>query len=248
MLFRSVTSAWAAVLNTNALSQPFNIASFGNYAGSESVSPGFFTSTAATTDIMDWVLLELRDATTPATVITRRAAFIREDGRVVDLDGISNVTFRNVANGNYYLVIRHRNHLGIRTSTVRTVNGTMGFAIPSLYNFSSAQAQAYQDAAITINAAQKDFGSGIFGMWGGNDNRDGQVRATGILSLNDYLFLITTTLGGNVANILSNVYNSADMNMDGSVRATGLPGQNDYFFLITTVLGGDGTKIILQHQ
>ena len=244
---KDVTSTWAAVLNANALSQPYSISPF-NYTGTETVAPGFFTSTAGTTDIVDWVLLELRDATTPSTLITRRAAFIREDGKIVDLNGVSEVAFRNVTNGSYHLVIRHRNHLLIRTATVRTLNGTMGFAVPGVFDFSSAQAQAYQDGAITSNAAQKDFGGGIFGMWGGNANSNSTVRASGTLALNDYLFLITTTLGGNVTLIINNVYNNADMNIDGTVRASGIPAQNDYLFLITTVLAGDGTKIIAQHQ
>ena len=187
-------------------------------------------------------------AATPATVIMRKACFIREDGRIVDLDGTSEVFFRNVANGNYHLVIRHRNHLLIRTATVRTLNGTMGFAVPGVFDFSSAQVQAYQDGTITTNAAQKDFGGGVFGMWGGNANSNSTVRASGTLAINDYLFLITTTLGGNVATILSNIYHSADMNMDGAVRASGTLAINDYLYLITTVLAGDGTKIISQHQ
>ena len=196
---------------------------------------------------MDWVLLELRDASTPALVIARRAAFIREDGAITDLDGISEVTFRNIVNGNYHLVIRHRNHLGIRTSTIRTLNSTMGFAVPATYDFSSSQAQAYQDGAITTNEGMKDLGSGVFGMWGGNGNSNTSVRASGALSINDYLFLLTTTLGGNVTTIISNVYNNADTNLDGNVRASGAPSLNDYLSLITTVLGGDVTKIINQH-
>ena len=249
---KAVTSTWAAVLNANALSQPYSGVPF-SYTGTETVSPGFFTSGVSTTEVSDWVLLELRDATTPATVITRRAAFIREDGRIVELDGVSELSFRNVVPGNYHLVIRHRNHLSIRTATTRTLNGTMGFVAPALYDFSTGQAQAYQDVAITANTAMKDLGGGAFGMWGGNANGMTTpgfpaVRATGPLAQNDYLYLVTTALGGNVGIILSNVYNPADMNMDGQVRATGPLVQNDYLFLITTVLGGDATKIITQHQ
>src|SRR5207248_2507077 len=44
---RNNTSAWINVLNANALAQPYNFAGFGNYAGTESVSPGFFQATAA---------------------------------------------------------------------------------------------------------------------------------------------------------------------------------------------------------
>ena len=123
----------------------------------------------------------------------------------------------------------------------------MGFAAP-LYNFSSAQTQAYQNPSNTTNTAMRDLTGGVFGMWGGNGNGDTQIRATGPLASNDYGFLITSTLGGNVATIISNVYHRSDLNMDGQVRATGPLASNDYGFLITSTLGGNVATIITQHQ
>ena len=64
--------------------------------------------------IVDWVLIELRD--TPTTVVDRRAALVQRDGDVVDLDGVSAVKFTDVDPGLYFVVVRHRNHLGIMTS------------------------------------------------------------------------------------------------------------------------------------
>ena len=241
---KNVTTTWAAILNANALSQPYNLAPF-SYSGTESVSAGFFTSTAATTDILDWVLVELRDATSPATLISRHAAFTREDGRIVELDGVSDVSFDNVVNGNYFMVIRHRNHLAIRTATVRTVDATMCNVVPAVYDFSSAQSQAFQNIAITTNPAQRDLTGGVFGMWGGNGNSDGFVRATGLASQNDFLFLLNA-MGFNPANIINNVYNKADLNLDGIVRATGLTSINDYLFLLSA-LDSNPAKIVSQH-
>ncbi len=251
---KDVTATWAAVLNASALNQPYNVAAFGNYAGTENVTAGFFTSTAATTDIVDWVLLELHDATTPSIIITRRAAFIREDGRIVEVDGTTDASFRSLTPGNYFVVIRHRNHLGIRTAATQTVDGTLGVAIPSVYDFSTAQAQAFQDPAITglpapnNNGAMRDVGAGVFGMWGGNGNLNTTVRASGPLAQNDYGFLFTTTLGGDVTLIIPNVYHNADYNMDGQVRANGPLAQNDYLFLVSTILGNDINRIVTQHQ
>ncbi|MCP5064585.1 MAG: hypothetical protein GY936_19280 [Ignavibacteriae bacterium] len=89
---------------------PYNTAPW-NYAGTESAT--------ITTDIVDWVLVELRTGSTPATattVVGRKAALLKNDGTIVDSDGITNVNF-NLASGNYYIVIYHRNHLPVMSAT-----------------------------------------------------------------------------------------------------------------------------------
>ena len=260
---RNNTAAWVTALNSgtvsvpaagpviNALNQPYNFVPF-SYTGTESI--GSFPATTNTgSDRLDWVLLELRDGTTPATVIARRAAFIRCDGRIVDLDGVSDVSFKGVPSGTFHMVIRHRNHLPVRTSTNTGLSASLGATAPASYDFNTGQAKAYQNIAVISNPAMKDLGAGVFGMWGGNGNGytvTGApfVRASGPTAQNDYLFLLQTTLGGNVSTILPNKYHPGDMNMDGQVRASGPTSQNDYIFLLQTVLGGNVSTIYNQHQ
>jgi len=64
--------------------------------------------------IVDWVLVELRNANTPSVVLESKAALLQRDGDVVDVNGTSLLTFDPVSN-NVMIAIRHRNHLGIRT-------------------------------------------------------------------------------------------------------------------------------------
>jgi hypothetical protein len=257
---RDVTTAWALALNTYALNQPYNVGPF-NYAGAESVAPGFFTSSAAdTTNIVDWVLVELRDATTPTTVISQRAAFIREDGRIVDLNGVDSLSFRGVATGSYFLVIRHRNHLSIRSAATQAVDGALGSNAPGLYDFTTSPSQAFQNTAPALNLLFKGS-SGLtpqtYGMWAGNVNyvttsslSHTQVRATGGQVFNDYLQMLNIPLTGNFTKIVGTsvapVYNSADLNLDGVIRATGGINLNDYLILLNFGLGGNFTTIITQ--
>jgi len=219
--------------NLLPLTQPYG--TLFSYAGKEKVA-------AIPANVTDWVLVELRDATTPSTILARRAAFVKNDGTVVDIDGTSPVGFSGVAAGNYIVSIRHRNHLGIRTpsSLKFALNGTA-----TAYNFSTAQAQAYQNGAITTNAAMKDLGNGIFAMWGGNGANAGAgattVRANGAPAVNDYSALLTKLNGGTS---VPNQYDATDFNMDGTVRNNGAPAVNDYSFLLS-VLGTN--SIITQH-
>jgi len=215
---KNVSTNWATVMNASALTQPYSAAPF-NYSGTESVSAGFFVETAATTDITDWVLLELRDAAAPTTIMARRAAFVREDGMIVDLDGISNVAFKGVSAGNYFVVIRHRNHLGVRSGTIQHIDGST--APITTYDFTSAQSQALQDAAITTNAAMAE-NAGVFMLWGGNVNQDIYVRATTQtlpppLKPSDAAAILVIL--GNNTNATGG-YTAGDVNLDGYTRAT----------------------------
>jgi hypothetical protein len=245
---QDVTANWSAALNTQ-LTQPYNTTAFGNYAGTESVA-SFPAPSVATTDVTDWILLELRDAVTPSIIVKTRAAFVREDGQLVDLDGVSPVAFRGVASGNYFLNVRHRNHLPARSALVQIVDGALG-TTPATFDYTTGQSQAYQNSLITTNAAMKDLSPTVFGLWGGNANSNNTVRASGVnATLNDFLYLVNTVLGGNNAVILGPpIYSNADLNMNGVARASGVNATlNDFLFLVNTVLGGNNALIFTGHQ
>lgn len=247
---RANTAQWTTATNAGALSQPYSAAPF-SYTGTETVSAGFFANTAGN-DPMDWVLLELRDATTPTTVISRRAAIIKEDGMIVDLDGTSPVSFRGIAAGNYFVVVRHRNHLGVRSGTTQLVDGNA--AVPTPYDFTTAQSQALQDGAITTNAAMAQNGS-AFMLWAGNVNQDVYVRATTrtipLPVLPSDAAAILVILGGDPN--ATGGYTPGDVNLDGYTRATTrsiplpvLP--SDAAIILSTPLSGVPTATRQEHK
>jgi len=180
----------STTLNTSGyipLSQPYNTTPW-NYTGTESVA-------SIPAGVVDWVLLELRSNLT--TQVSRRAAFLLSDGSVVDLDGVSNVKFPGVAPGDYYTVVRHRNHLAIMTANPITLSFS-----PFLYDFSTAQTQAYGTNAM------KDLGGGYFGLYTGDGNRDGFVTST---DFNVFNPKFTSAASG---------YEYSDWNLDGLVTST----------------------------
>ncbi|MEL7535012.1 MAG: hypothetical protein AAFN10_27160, partial [Bacteroidota bacterium] len=105
--------------------------------GGESISAASLSVTGDNA-IVDWVWVELRDATDPLVVVAARAALIQRDGDIVDTDGISAVSFDGVAHANYYFAIKHRNHLGIMTQTPVSLNDT-----PTPLNFMDGSAPTY---------------------------------------------------------------------------------------------------------
>jgi hypothetical protein len=228
---KDVTPGWAAILNANVLNQPYNTAAFGNYNGGESVSSGFFTSNAThARDVVDWVLLEVKDAS--LVTVARRAAFVREDGKIVDINGDSLVTFNGLGSGNFYLTVRHRNHLAISVENLLPVTAkALGLPPPtSAYNFDFTTAP---DANIFGDALAYKVVGGNNVMICGNANSNTAVRYAG---LNNDPASILVFLGSAIGGISSNVYSANDVNLDGTVRYAGL--NNDPGFLLSNSLGG----------
>ena len=73
--------------------------------------------------IVDWVLVELRSSLTE--VAETRAALLQRDGDVVDVEGVSPIRFMEVDPGEYYVVVKHRNHLGVMTEDRITVGAVV---------------------------------------------------------------------------------------------------------------------------
>ncbi len=121
-------------------------------------------------DVVDWVLVELRDAATAAdansaTVIERQAAFVLKDGSVVALDGESTLSFTHPVSQNLFVVVWHKNHLGIMSAT-----NLVSFTTTFSYDFTASNTKAYG------TNAQKDLGNGVYGMYGGDANADGIIN------------------------------------------------------------------------
>ena len=76
--------------------------------------------------IVDWVTVELRTtANVAATGDYKRDGLIRTDGRIVEAaDGTSPLSF-NIPDGNYFVVVKHRNHLGFRSASAKTLSSSV---------------------------------------------------------------------------------------------------------------------------
>lgn len=219
----------------------------GSVSVNETVNPSVFTITGNDA-IVDWVYVSTLDPTTPATKLQTRAALLQRDGDIVDLDGVSPLSVPIDADGNYHVLVSHRNHLSIRTSSALSLadNATLP------YFFTTAQAQAYQDGTIATNAAMAQNGS-AFLMWAGNANLDVFVRVTSqaIPPIpSDASYILGSILSGNPNSTVS-TYSIGDINMDGKVRATSQaipPIPSDVSFILGTPLGGNNNATRKEHK
>jgi len=145
------------------LTQPYNGSPW-NYNGTESVS-------VIPADAIDWILVELRDASTAAqamsgTRIGEQAGFLRNDGKIIDQAGNEWMTFDNTTiNNSLYVVIHQRNHLSIMSSVGLTDNSGV-----YSYDFTTGSGQAYGGSN-----GQKELSPGVWGMFGGDGDHDGNI-------------------------------------------------------------------------
>lgn len=161
--------------------------------------------------ITDWVLVELRSATTPAQVLEARAALVQRDGDVVAVDGTSPLGFC-LAAGSYHVAVRHRNHLGVMTAQPIALNGTA----------TALDLSVSTTATWGSNARKSANGRTL--LWSGNVVGDGQVKYTGGGNDRDP---ILTLIGGTVPTATVAGYHAADVTLDGLVKYTGSGNDRD---------------------
>lgn len=166
----------------------------------------------ATDDIVDWIFVELRDENDNTLVLSSQSGLLQRDGDIVSVDGISDLEF-NVAAKNYYVVVKHRNHLGIMTANTVALSSTL-----LTVDFTDANNQ------VTFGTnAQTTFGmpSGVVALWTGDTNGDGKLNYSGtfsdIPSIRSHVFNDpnNSVFGGPpLASYKSLGYNQTDINMD----------------------------------
>jgi uncharacterized repeat protein (TIGR01451 family) len=185
--------------------------------------------------IVDWVFIELRLGSDAQHVVATRSALLQRDGDVVDLDGSSPVYFTNVPSGDYYVVVRHRNHLGLGTQDPMPLSPT-----PNIVNF----------ADYSLNAFGNNPGIDVGGqrvLWSGDLNSDRKVIYQGPGNDVQPIFFHVITHWANtyyLANFISQSYNVLDLDLDGKTIFQG-PGNDRSKVLFRTVLNSPENMTLL---
>lgn len=174
---------------------------------------GATTSSAILTanSITDWVLVELRSA--PGAVTESIVALVKNDGTIVNADGTSPLKFVTTS-GNFYVSVRHRNHLGVMTANTVAISNT-------------AQAIDFTNAATATfgTNAQKTVGT-VKAMWAGNATGVTLLGTDKVIyagSTNDVssVRLIALSVGTLGTSSIVAGYRNSDLNLDGNTIYAG---------------------------
>lgn len=180
------------------LSQPYNGAPW-NYKGTESVTS--VSSFPAT--VVDWLLLELRDSSNNNLVVARRAALLLSNGSIADITSNGTVTsgigsrFISFSNSsNYYVVVRHRNHLPVMSNVALDLSAFVNYNLSLPANIRGGAMQLYNN------------GGSFYCL------RPGDVDANGVITVDDYNLYFSGQNSGTTIN----VYSDADCDIDGIIN------------------------------
>jgi hypothetical protein len=193
--------------------------------------------------IVDWVYLELRDGTNPGTILSTRSALLQRDGDIVGVDGTSAVIFNQVSAGNYYVSVKHRNHLGVMSASPIALN-----SIPSVVDFRDGSTAAYNLDDTNITNEPLVVVDQGFALWAGNALFDKRVIYQGNSNdVNPVYQLILTE----ISNLLGSpffklkTYNLGDINMNGETIFQG--SGNDLEFIYQNIISNHPGNILKQN-
>ncbi|MBL7963682.1 MAG: hypothetical protein JNM31_07530 [Flavobacteriales bacterium] len=178
--------------------------------GGETTTAGVLLASGSNA-IVDWVRVELRQHDAPGTVLAVRHGLVQRDGDVVASDGVSPLRFP-VPVGNYFVAVRHRNHLACMTASpllLSAASTPIDFTLPATSTWGST--------------ARKVIGAKAV-LFAGNALFDQIIRYTGTSNDRDP---ILTRVGGVVPTATMAGYHPEDVNLDGIVRYSGAGNDRD---------------------
>lgn len=156
-----------AVKNLIPTNQPFKETPW-LYEGEESME-------SIGTNVVDWVLVAVRDRNNPATILAQQAALVSITGHLLNMEQEIELVFKDLPSGEYYVSIHHKSHLAILSSQVVTFIA-MDNEIDSvpLYSFANAEEKAMGDKQLKRLHPEVSH----FGMYAGDFDQNNIINST----------------------------------------------------------------------
>ncbi|MDQ3100463.1 MAG: hypothetical protein M3R08_03680, partial [Bacteroidota bacterium] len=177
--------------------------------------------------VVDWIVLELRNADGSYSTAAKRAALLKANGDVIAPDGSSLITF-NVATQGKHLSIKHRNHLAVMTAAPIASNG-------QVIDLTTSNTATYGSGARMYNG-------NLRALWPGDVNGDGLISYTNAANDRDEILV---AIGSVVPSQTTSGYRVEDVNLDGITKYTGSANDRD---IVLTSIGGTVPTAVRQAQ
>ncbi|MFT4534840.1 MAG: hypothetical protein ACJA1A_001858 [Saprospiraceae bacterium] len=147
--------------------------------------PATIFATSGEDAVTDWVSVELRSKADNTLILAQRAGLVQRDGDVMDLNGESGLRFKGVDVDDYFVVVRHRNHLGAMTATSQSpekladlVDFTL--AATGFFDFGAGK-NIYDYTGLSqspLSGSPASNKTGYLALWGGDFDADSKIKFT----------------------------------------------------------------------
>ncbi len=214
--------------------------------GGETISDPAVLAVTGDDAIIDWVFVELRNANKVDSVVATQSALLQADGDVVDVDGVSPVTFdQSVMAGEQYVAVRHRNHLGVMTKEAPELSPDV-----RVIDFTDNSIARHGDHPQKVVDHGGTIGKKNY-LWAGDLRPDGRAIYQGPNNDPLQIFLKVVSDPDNVgpngdpnANFILSGYLEEDYDLNGTAIYQG-PLNDRVMVLLQTVLTHPGNENIL---
>ncbi len=165
------------------------------------------TVAAMPADVVDWISVELR-ATVDGVTVQQKSMLIKDDGSIVGIEYATDNTvdymkFDSATPGDYYIVLRHRNHMDIMSASIVSFTGSAATA--NMIDFSIAAANSYTTGPVAVVEVE----TGVWAIYCGDINGDGYLVSS------DNTQWVNAFSSG-----VSDGYHTEDLNFDASVLSS----------------------------
>ena len=113
-------------------------------------------------NVVDWVLVQVRDSANNKVILAQRAAFLTSQGKVVSAEGDPKLQMRDNIPDHAYVALLHRNHLGVMTAQPVDLSQPLDFGDPNTPVFG-------------LNPRKLINGRAL--LYAGDANADGSINA-----------------------------------------------------------------------
>lgn len=126
--------------------------------------------------IVDWVFVELRSKSDYKILLATRSGLVQRDGDVVDLDGVNSLAFPGITADSFYVVVRHRNHLGVMSEKIANT-ALVDFTKPStpVFNFGTSLNNGYNYTGLS---QRSNLILGYQSLWAGDFDGNRRIKFT----------------------------------------------------------------------
>lgn len=178
--------------------------------------------------LVDWAFLEIRNPVNPQEVLSSQSILLYQDGHTTNAWGDSTITVLGLLESDYYVSVRHRNHLGIMTGS----SYLLSTDDPPLIDLTIDSTEIYGNEVAFFNS------NGHCSLWAGDLNADGKAIYQG--PSNDIFPILNCVITAPdntdlLANFIYQTYTPEDLNLDGKAIFQG-PKNDRALLLFNTTL------------